>query len=158
MTRGVPEGSISTAAMLMDDLYFTPADTLIGGAGFTFNKVVKTEDALLFEPRTVYFNTAQNTLSVSAELADYLEKATKYLQTNPTKKLMVTGHTDNVGDEQKNITLSGARAAFVKAQLAKRGMPQAQIETAGKGMAEPIAENNTPEGRAKNRRVTIALQ
>jgi OmpA-OmpF porin, OOP family len=158
VARGVPETNITTNAVVAGDLYFTPTDTLVGGASFLFSNAIKTAEEMLFEPRTVYFNTSQNTLGVSKELADYLAKATKYLQANPNKKLMVTGHTDNVGDAQKNIDLSAARAAFVKTQLAKRGMPAAQIETAGKGMAEPVTDNATPDGRAKNRRVTIALQ
>ena len=71
---------------------------------------------------------------------------------------MITGYTDNVGDADKNIQLSAARAAFVKAELVKKGINESQMETTGKGMAEPVADNATADGKAKNRRVTIAIQ
>ena len=107
---------------------------------------------------TVYFVTGKNQLNITKELDDYLVKANKYLAENKDKKLLVTGHTDNVGDAAKNVTLSADRAAFVKGILGKRGIPAAQITTGGKGMAEPIADNGTADGKAKNRRVTIVLQ
>ena len=159
MDKGVPENNVATAAALMNDLYFTAADTLVGGAGFAFTAIsAPAEEKLLFEPRTVYFNTAQNTLNVTPELAAYIKNAGQYLKANTGKKLLITGYTDNVGDEQKNVQLSAARAAFVKAQLAEKGIPEAQMQTAGKGMADPVADNATADGRAKNRRVTIVLQ
>jgi OmpA-OmpF porin, OOP family len=155
MAKGVVEKNIITNAVVSNDLYFTASDTLIGGAAFQFGAVAA--PVALFEPHTVYFNTGKNTLNVTPELASYLEAANKYLQANPDKKLTVTGYTDNVGDAQKNIELSAARAVFVKAELGKRGISEAQIQTDGKGMADPVADNATAEGRAKNRRVSITL-
>ena len=162
MAKGVSGKSILTESKLSEDVFFTPTDTLIGGISFAFKNaeipVVSAEEKLLFEPRTVYFNTGKNTLNVTADLAAYLEKAEKYLLANADKKLMITGYTDNVGDADKNIQLSAARAAFVKAELVKKGISESQMETTGKGMAEPVADNATADGKAKNRRVTIAIQ
>ena len=158
IAKGVAEKNIVTTAVLTNDLYFTPADTLIGGISFGFASAIQKPVNLLFEPRTVYFNTGKNTFNVTQELAGYLEAAKKYLQANADKKLMITGYTDNVGDPDKNIQLSAARAAFVKTALAQKGIAETQIQTAGKGMADPIADNTTADGKAKNRRVTITLQ
>jgi OmpA-OmpF porin, OOP family len=159
VSKGINATNIITESRLDAVLNFSPADTLVGGISMAFaNEQIPTKPMGLFDPRTVYFNTGKNTLNVDAELKDYLAKATKYLKENTDKKLMVTGHTDNVGDPAKNVTLSANRAAFVKSELVKQGMEEASIETEGKGMADPIADNNTAKGKAKNRRVTIQLK
>jgi OmpA-OmpF porin, OOP family len=153
VSKGVNATNIFTESSLDAVLSFSPADTLVGGITMAFTKTLG-----LFDPRTVYFNTGKNTLNVDAELKDYLAKATAYLKEHTDKKLMITGHTDNVGNPATNVALSANRAAFVKAELVKQGMKDASIETEGKGMADPIADNNTAEGKAKNRRVTIQLK
>ena len=72
-------------------------------------------------------------------------------------KLGIYGHTDNVGNESANNTLSERRANAVKAYLLKKGVTEAQIEAKGFGSSKPIAENTTAAGKAKNRRVEIVL-
>jgi OmpA-OmpF porin, OOP family len=154
ISKGINASNILTDSRLDAVLSFSPADTLVGGITIA----ISTKPMGLFDPRTVYFNTGKNTLNVDAELKDYLAKAAAYLKEHTDKKLMVTGHTDNVGDPARNVTLSANRAAFVKDELVKQGMIDASIETEGKGMADPIADNNTADGKAKNRRVTIQLK
>jgi len=66
----------------------------------------------------------------------------------------VIGHTDSDGNAASNLDLSKRRAAAVKASLSKDfGIDGSRIETDGKGQTEPLAPNNTSEGKAKNRRV-----
>ncbi|RFS23868.1 hypothetical protein DVR12_08235 [Chitinophaga silvatica] len=72
-------------------------------------------------------------------------------------KVGVYGHTDNVGNEASNQRLSNERAAAVKNYLVGRGLAEDRIESKGYGDAKPIADNNTAEGKAKNRRVQIVL-
>lgn len=72
-------------------------------------------------------------------------------------KVGVYGHTDNVGNDAKNQSLSEQRAASVKAYLISKGIPTNRIEAKGYGAAKPIADNNTTEGKAKNRRVQIVM-
>lgn len=72
-------------------------------------------------------------------------------------KLGVYGHTDNKGSDTVNRPLSEKRAAAVKAYLLKKGLKQDQIESKGLSSTQPIADNNTEEGRSKNRRVEIVL-
>jgi OmpA-OmpF porin, OOP family len=164
IAKGISEKNIATRAEMNGGLYYKLSpDTLIGGILINIaaaeNKTVDTAMAApLFDPRTVYFNTGKNNLNITPELENYLVKAAAYLATNKDKKLLVTGHTDNVGDPNKNLNLSADRAAFVKTILSKRGIPASQIITEGKGMQVPIADNATEEGKAKNRRVTIVLQ
>jgi len=76
------------------------------------------------------------------------------LNENPNVRVRVVGHTDSDGNADANLDLSKRRAAAVKDCLSKNfGIDAARIETDGKGQTEPLAPNNTTEGKAKNRRV-----
>jgi OmpA-OmpF porin, OOP family len=159
--KGVMESNILLQSKMESNLFFLPSDTLVGGIAMNISSKpleVAAAEADLFEPRTVYFNTGKNVLNVDEGLKKYLENARAYLEKNPTKKLTVTGHTDNVGNPEKNIQLSAQRAEFVKGELHQYGIGVDRIESSGKGMAEPIEDNSTAEGRTKNRRVTIQLK
>ncbi|MEP7232772.1 MAG: OmpA family protein [Ginsengibacter sp.] len=72
-------------------------------------------------------------------------------------KIGVYGHTDNSGSDAVNIPLSEKRAEAVKAYLLKKGLSNNRVEAKGYGSAKPIADNNTNEGKSKNRRVEIVL-
>lgn len=69
----------------------------------------------------------------------------------------VIGHTDSTGADDYNLGLSQRRAASVKAGLAAAGMDPARIRDEGRGEAQPVASNDTEEGRAQNRRVVIVV-
>jgi len=73
----------------------------------------------------------------------------------PDMTMTVTGYTDSTGNAQSNVRLSQARADAVKAYLVGKGVAPSRITTDGKGAADPVADNGTAEGRAKNRRVEI---
>ena len=77
------------------------------------------------------------------------------LKTNPTLKLSVEGHTDNVGDAAANKKLSEARAKSVTTALVASGVDAVRLSAAGFGQEKPVADNRTEEGRAKNRRVEL---
>lgn len=73
-------------------------------------------------------------------------------------KLIIEGHTDNVGDPKANMILSEQRANAVKAYLIAKGIPEKRFQSVvGKGQDSPVAPNTTEEGKAKNRRVQISL-
>jgi len=72
--------------------------------------------------------------------------------------VIATGHTDSVGSDEYNQRLSLARADAVKAYLVSHGIDIKRVRTVGKGEAEPVADNATAEGRAKNRRVDVSVQ
>ena len=76
---------------------------------------------------------------------------------NGLKSVTIVGHTDSTGWVEHNRKLSERRAQAVKAELVKNGVDPALITASGVGARKPIAHNTTPEGRAKNRRVTITL-
>ncbi|MFS2140243.1 OmpA family protein [Duganella sp. Dugasp56] len=88
-----------------------------------------------------------------AALDDLLLK----LQGMNTEVMVTVGHTDSVGSDDYNQKLSLRRAEAVKAYLVSKGMDAARIYTEGKGETQPMADNKTAEGRAKNRRVTVEV-
>lgn len=74
------------------------------------------------------------------------------------ERVIVEGHTDNLGSARHNEVLSLRRAQSVAQQLVKGGMNDAAIERRGLGFARPVADNATPEGRAQNRRVVVTVR
>jgi OmpA-OmpF porin, OOP family len=157
---GCPENQISVASLMSP---LTNDSLMIGGANYTFMDTPKTDAGgdlakkLMHKTITLYFETNANTLTLSDEQRAYFADLIGYLNKNPKANISVTGHTDNKGNVDKNVTLSQDRAAFVKKYLADNNIDANQIVPAGKGPNAPIADNGTPEGRAKNRRVEISL-
>lgn len=80
------------------------------------------------------------------------------LQKYPDLKFSVEGHTDNTGNAAANQTLSEARCKAVCDKLQQLGIDSARLSAKGHGMSKPIDSNETPEGRAKNRRVEFVKQ
>lgn len=91
------------------------------------------------------------------KFAEFLEELAKTLQAHPKVTVLITGHTDNVGNAKNNETLSAARAKAVMAQLVKLGVAPERVASMGKGASEPIASNDTAQGRTANRRVDIVV-
>jgi outer membrane protein OmpA-like peptidoglycan-associated protein len=87
-----------------------------------------------------------------------LEKVVAVLKEKPAWKIQIEGHTDNVGGENFNQTLSENRAAAVKNYLINNGVDASRLNSAGHGYSKPVAANDTETGRAQNRRVVIVKQ
>ncbi len=85
-----------------------------------------------------------------------LQQVAALMTANPSLTIEVQGHTDNVGTDAYNQTLSEARAKSVMAWLSQHGVAAGRMTAKGYGKSVPIADNNTDEGRMKNRRVEIA--
>ncbi|WP_157977803.1 OmpA family protein, partial [Paraburkholderia kururiensis] len=84
--------------------------------------------------------------------------ALEMIKAHPDKRILVAGYTDNVGTPKSNLNLSAARAEAVRDWLIEAsGIPATQFAIQGYGDTRPVATNDTPEGRARNRRVEITL-
>ena len=87
-----------------------------------------------------------------------LDKLANVLKEYSDTNVLVVGHTDSVGADAMNMTLSKERAEVVKKQLIRLGIAAAQLTTDAKGETQPKEPNDTPEGRRANRRVAIVVQ
>jgi outer membrane protein OmpA-like peptidoglycan-associated protein len=87
-----------------------------------------------------------------------LNRFAQTLSENPKTTVRIVGHTDSTGSDAINDPLSVARARTVRDYLEDRGVPAARLDIAGRGSREPIADNTSDAGRAKNRRVEIFLR
>ena len=103
--------------------------------------------------KNIFFETASATL-VETSLAE-LDRLAEALQRHPRLRLEVGGHTDAVGSDQDNLALSERRAKAVYDYLTERGVAADRLTYRGYGESRPVADNDTPEGRAANRRTTL---
>lgn len=105
----------------------------------------------------IQFDLDSADLTESSKL--FLDSLLEDFKVYSTLRLKLVAHTDATGTEQYNYKLSEARANTVKRYLVEQGLSAERLETQGKGKSQPIADNSTEEGRAKNRRVEfIVLQ
>ncbi|MCH9697952.1 MAG: OmpA family protein [Gammaproteobacteria bacterium] len=105
---------------------------------------------------TLQFNSAQTVIS-SADRSR-LQAITQIVKAYPQSIIMVHGYSDSSGPEDFNQSLSTQRATVTKQLLTRLGVPDRQIEAQGHGSSQPVASNDTPQGRQKNRRTEITLR
>jgi len=103
----------------------------------------------------IFFDTGKSALKPGAKTT--LTKIADQLKGEPSLRISVEGHTDSVGSDEKNMTLSEQRAQAVRDFLVNAGVPADHITAAGKGEAEPVATNKTVAGRQQNRRVELII-
>ena len=116
------------------------------------NKIKVGESVVL---KNVFFETAKFDLKDQSRVE--LDKLTSFLEKNSKMKIELSGHTDNVGDKKMNQILSENRAKAVLDYLVKKGIKAERLTTKGYGDTLPIADNNTEEGRAENRRTEFKV-
>ncbi|MBC5837110.1 OmpA family protein [Flavobacterium muglaense] len=110
---------------------------------------------LVLNENAVRFDTNKSTLTVAAKanLDKLIPVFTEYADTDIT----IFGFTDSTGPADYNLKLSGERAEAVKNYLVSKGILAGRFHVTGLGIADPIATNDTPEGRSQNRRVEFAI-
>ena len=116
----------------------------------------KTDEGYVLNlPGPLLFETGSDVLSENAKVV--IGKLAVDLHNLEIKKLRLFGHTDNVGSAEFNRTLSTKRAESVAQAVSQHGFAQESLERRGFGFDRPLAGNDTPEGRAKNRRVAVIV-
>lgn len=100
-------------------------------------------------------NFETNKSDIKPESEAVLKEILTLLEKQPEWKLRIDGHTDNTGPKAANMALSQRRAAAVMAWLVKNGADKSRLTSQGFGDTQPAAENDTEEGKAKNRRVEL---
>lgn len=118
-------------------------------------EVKKIEVGKICDLHDIYFKTNSFTLTPTSEkIVDFFAE---FLKNNPTIKVEIQGHTDDVGNDQTNLILSEHRAEAVYNYLITKGIPKNRMTYKGYGESKPIASNATEAGRAKNRRTVFLI-
>ena len=104
-------------------------------------------------PSDISFDTGR--ADISRNFAPVLDRFANSLRDNQNTDVRIVGHTDNTGSDAINNPLSMDRAASTRNYLTSRGISGSRIQVEGRGSYEPIASNNTSDGRSRNRRVEI---
>ena len=99
----------------------------------------------------------ESSAKISPKSKLYVEQFARFLQENPLYNVMIIGHTDDTKTDAQSLKLSKDRANSVKEVLLKLGIDDSRLNAIGVGRSQSIADNSTPEGRLKNRRIEIKL-
>jgi outer membrane protein OmpA-like peptidoglycan-associated protein len=149
----------------IDDVTVTPVKDNEAPIADAPAETEKTIDTILpsFSPglgksialENIFFETSKSDL-LSPSFPE-LDKLVRFLNTNPSITIVISGHTDNTGNEAQNKLLSESRAKAVSDYLISRGINTRRIKYRGYGSEKPITTNTTEEGRQQNRRVEFVL-
>ena len=132
--------------------YFKKGSSLLGGNNENERSVGKIlKDA--FDNLSFQFNSYK----LDSDSFPFLDELASVLLAEPSWKLELAGHTDNVGSEATNLAMSKGRVEEVRKYLVSKGVPVGRITTSAYGESKPIATNDTEDGRAKNRRVEMKI-
>ncbi|MFM8863876.1 MAG: OmpA family protein [Limnohabitans sp.] len=106
-------------------------------------------------PNDISFATGRH--DIQPRLIPILDQFAQGLNQQPAMEVRIVGHTDNTGSDAINLPLSDNRAQSARDRLVARGVAASRIRIEGRGASEPIADNSTEAGRARNRRIDIFL-
>ncbi|MBL7892567.1 MAG: OmpA family protein, partial [Bacteroidia bacterium] len=113
------------------------------------------DTGLTVQLKNIFFET--NKFDLKDESKAELQKLVAFLNMNRTMKIELGGHTDNTGDKKLNATLSHNRAKSVYEYLVANGIPAERLSYKGYGDSKPVAPNDTPENKQKNRRTEFKV-
>jgi len=130
---------------LAPDQYFTDP----------FTVAVRFEAARSYTLNNVHFDVNKATLR--ADSFKELDELVSYLRNKEQVRIEIGGHTDNAGKEDSNLKLSEQRATTIRNYLLKKGITGGRVEAKGYGASQPVADNDTPEGRQLNRRTEVRI-
>lgn len=150
-------GLDSTRVKLLSRLIDGESDKTNPFESCEFNYRIVSDNIIETEDKTVIrfpFNST-NKLN-SKEVEDYLDNVAKRVIASG-EKITLSGHTDNVGDDESNLKLGQRRADIVKNYLVSKGVNIAAITASSSGESQPIADNNTDAGRQENRRTELQI-
>jgi outer membrane protein OmpA-like peptidoglycan-associated protein len=117
--------------------------------------LIKNEESKPVILNNIFFKTGS--FELLPESQTEIKLLYNLLTSNPQIHITITGHTDNVGQNEDNIILSLNRANSVKKALVEKGIKETRIQVDGKGQSVPVDTNNTQEGRKNNRRTEFTI-
>ena len=146
---------LATGYFFIDDVFVEAfSSEAIRYAPSRYYKIEKGVASINME--NIYFQTDKYDLL--EESFPELNKLVDILEKNPTIRIQIQGHTDDEGDEKYNKTLSENRATAVREYILEKGIEENRLESIGLGLSNPVATNQSEEGRQANRRVEFVVQ
>ncbi|RVU83943.1 OmpA family protein [Leucothrix sargassi] len=146
-TEETPAAPEETASAPAEDE--VTVDAIDNSGDNTADVAIPIQKSRLYFP----FRSANPRLSSAAE--EYFKEVSAWLSENPNNSVVLTGHTDSIGSATNNLNLGLKRAIEIKDLMVKLGAKPAQIDVASMGETQPIASNDTEQGRYQNRRVEL---
>lgn len=140
---------------VFDARSFSVEDTARGGTASVDMTVQKIAVGRSYQINDIKYATNSAAITKSSEYI--LDGLIAFLKENPTVKIRIEGHTDNVGRMEDNMALSNDRAFTVMEYLRTKGVSASRLSFKGLGPTKPMASNDTPEGRAQNRRTEFVI-
>jgi outer membrane protein OmpA-like peptidoglycan-associated protein/tetratricopeptide (TPR) repeat protein len=134
---------------------FSVEDTVRAGVARVDMSVQRIEVGRSYSVSDIRYATSSAEITRSSEYI--LDELIVFLQENPRVRIRIEGHTDNVGGLESNMALSADRAFTVMEYLRSKGIAAARLSFQGLGPTRPVATNDTPEGRAQNRRTAFVI-
>lgn len=165
VSKGIPSKFINTFGELKDDMYPDAESVFYGPVNFGVAKGEDNSEAIAklladikANPLALYFKKGESRINLTQEQRRKMMDISRYLDKVDDARCLIIGHTDNTGDAANNMVLGQKRADFAKEQLVRNAISSNKIDAISKGQTEPIADNATEEGKAKNRRTVITLK
>jgi K(+)-stimulated pyrophosphate-energized sodium pump len=154
VVASVPSAATATLEVMGKTLNIAP-----GGVEDQLVAFIKSDKAVdkttWFDFDRLLFDTGKSTLKPESQAQ--LANVAEILKAYPNVDIKLGGYTDNTGNANANLKLSNDRAASVQAELVKLGIADARLDSEGYGQENPVASNDTKEGQAKNRRISIRV-
>lgn len=122
---------------------------------FTLNFTLRIELPKKYELRNVFFDTGKSILR--PESSKELNELVEFMSLQKTMVIEIAGYTDNVGTDAANLKLSQDRADAVRNYLVNHKIPANQVQAKGYGSSDPVASNDTPDGKQQNRRTEVHI-
>ena len=135
--------------------YISSTDESFSGPAKMDVEINKVESGKTFELNNIYFAT--DSFNINKVTKSILTEFSNYLKENSNLKLLISGHTDDVGNKEDNLILSTNRARSVYTFLVESGVDESRLNYKGFGEDRPIYDNSTRKGRAKNRRTECTI-
>lgn len=156
--RGIAEARIDELAKVKNEIQLQVRDAELADSRTQLAalKAKETARGTVITLGNVLFATGRSELLAGA--MQTVDRLADYLKDNAVKTVLIEGHTDSTGSDATNLRLSQERADAVRMALLSRGIEPGRIVATGLGSSQPVATNDTPEGRQQNRRVEIIIQ
>ncbi|AUC16571.1 hypothetical protein BTO06_16075 [Tenacibaculum sp. SZ-18] len=164
-SKGIPSNVMKMSGKLKETMIPDSLNVFHGPVDFVFTELKDKSEELnklgnyiKEHPVVLYFKTGVTYINLSTEERRQMADIAKYLNQVESAQCIVTGHTDNTGDVTTNLGIGQERANSAKRYLIQNGIPENKITAISKGKSEPVADNSTEKGKAKNRRIVITIK